>query len=618
MAVQLSHAVFCVLSLFCVLAKAPSKKRLKQKFNMSEATVLRRPVQQGGPFDRYHLAEKLVSKYPKSDTTEIDQEQQTARTQKGADDAWWTYWPSFARNLFFATQTGTYSPKHALREAPYVEQMSLESGMSAHGEYMIDLDFGFPRQTFRLQVDTGSSSLILPGDHCHGCRMRAKRGYRPRSRVSSIMQCKAADGCGQNTCVSGLCPAGSKTVGNEDRSKTSPIASDHVALHGRALGDSGGLECSADGKNTCCNPLDTDHCGFEVLYGGGDRVEGSIMRDTVLFDSLRLPPDLAFGVVDKQDGQGWSKYADGILGLGFSALSCIPTCVTPFVEHLYSAAKEVLPNVTDMFGICFGNWGGTLAFGGVQSRHIQADNLSWTPMRTTGGMYQYYTVLMQGLSLDGKQVYSDASPALVDTGTTLVMLQPDLFNRLVQSFQQRYAHLPGVTGNTSVLSAATDRQYCLWAKHSRSHVPGKPDWTGWPTIELVLDGLVLQLPPSLYFWREEGTDNWCFGIQPTPHTVAHRYNLIGDVALRGFYTMFDREAMLIGFAPTAEKCGDGKATSGRVWSARRDKSSESIATTFFWVALVLMIVSLVSAVGLLHWLCCCVEPESRSASSSHP
>ena len=176
--------------------------------------------------------------------------------------------------------------------------------------------------------------------------------------------------------------------------------------------------------------------------------------------------------------------------------------------------QEVVPNVTDMFGICFGNSGGSLAFGGAHSRHMQAGNLSWTPMRTTDGRYKYYTVGMQGISLGGEQVSADLAPALVDTGTTLLLLRPDLFQLLVRFFQERYPHLPGVTGNTSVLSAGD--QYCL-------NMGGTPDWSAWPTIELQLDGLVLQLPPSLYFWPQanpKSPHEWCFGIQPTPASVS--------------------------------------------------------------------------------------------------
>ena len=57
---------------------------------------------------------------------------------------------------------------------------------------------------------------------------------------------------------------------------------------------------------------------------------------------------------------GWSEFADGILGLGFSSLvralarqnlrvrvaacvcppqSCVPTCITPFVDRLFAGAK---------------------------------------------------------------------------------------------------------------------------------------------------------------------------------------------------------------------------------------------------------------------------------------
>ena len=67
-----------------------------------------------------------------------------------------------------------------------------------------------------------------------------------------------------------------------------------------------------------------------------DGQEGSIVRDTVWFNSLK--PDVAFGVVDSQFGRGWSERADGIVGFGFSTLvrACDGT-------NIYSLCVLMLP-----------------------------------------------------------------------------------------------------------------------------------------------------------------------------------------------------------------------------------------------------------------------------------
>ena len=69
-----------------------------------------------------------------------------------------------------------------------------------------------------------------------------------------------------------------------------------------------------------------------------DGQEGSIVRDTVWFNSLK--PDVAFGVVDSQFGRGWSERADGIVGFGFATL--VRACVR-CDKYIYSLCVLMLP-----------------------------------------------------------------------------------------------------------------------------------------------------------------------------------------------------------------------------------------------------------------------------------
>ena len=72
----------CFFTCFPVFFAVPARVT-----NVPEITVVRRYVQNGSSFDPYHPDEKLASKYAKSFSTAL-QEQQTARRNTG-DHTWW-------------------------------------------------------------------------------------------------------------------------------------------------------------------------------------------------------------------------------------------------------------------------------------------------------------------------------------------------------------------------------------------------------------------------------------------------------------------------------------------------------------------------------------------------
>ena len=134
--------------------------------------------------------------------------------------------------------------------------------------------------------------------------------------------------------------------------------------------------------------------------------------------------------------------------------------------------------------------------------------------------------------------------AVVDSGSTMLLLRRALYMSLVAQFQARYCHLQAVCTSPSVLDPPVDGvQSCL------EDLP----YGEWPVLELALDGVQLFLPPDLYF--VQSNNKYCFAVQPTPDTAGDM-NIIGDAVLRGFYTVYDRVSKKVGFAAAnADACG---------------------------------------------------------------
>lgn len=88
--------------------------------------------------------------------------------------------------------------------------------------------------------------------------------------------------------------------------------------------------------------------------------------------------------------------------------------------------------------------------------------------------------------------------AILDSGTSIMVLPHSLFSSLKEMFLTNYSHLPLAGG------LVLDGYYALSAEPSDS----------WPTLEFQIEGIVLSIPPANYFLKMDGGDQnvWVFGI----------------------------------------------------------------------------------------------------------
>jgi len=224
------------------------------------------------------------------------------------------------------------------------------------------------------------------------------------------------------------------------------------------------------------------------------------------------------------------------LGLGLPRLNCNPTCSPPAYEAVLNDEDTSIWG----FGMCLGDVGGKLVLGSIgKEEKLYHGTLSSVPMLSTGLFGTYYSVGLAGISVGGEPIkstsYSPPRQAIVDSGTTLLLLEKDIWDTLVQFFQARFCSLPGVCTEETIF----DRGVCLTQPPQ-----------GFPTLSFDFEGVRLDLPPSMYFIQYKA-DVFCLGIQP-----ANDRTVLGDTFMRAFYTFFDLARRRVAFArPNRQLCG---------------------------------------------------------------
>lgn len=273
-----------------------------------------------------------------------------------------------------------------------------------------------------------------------------------------------------------------------------------------------------------------------------------------------------------QESGRWPKKVDGILGLAFERLNCNPVCYEP-------AWMKIFPSKT--FTMCLGDENGLLSFPTLEDEATLASVANVVnPLATTattsklkhqlkvpvlGSPRTYYVVPSMGLAVvkDLSHLRSDNHPdneingdflliakspsvmknhsqsktnnnmgeAIVDSGTTLIIMPDAMWDRLVSYMQYNYCHLPGVCGSPSIfdaMDANSGQVPCL---------RGSPHEV-FPTLAFMMGEGALLVPPSLYFIRYK-EDVYCLAMQRGGMEML----VLGDALLRGFSVTYSPDAV---------------------------------------------------------------------------
>ncbi|GJD12522.1 Cathepsin D [Galdieria sulphuraria] len=238
--------------------------------------------------------------------------------------------------------------------------------------------------------------------------------------------------------------------------------------------------------------------------------------------------------------------AAGVLGLAYSSLSCNPTCISPVFHQLVESFS--LPNI---FSVLINQDIGAFVVGGVNSSLYEGP-IEYSSLANEQNP-QFYDVTIESVQVNSNSLSIPSFNAIVDTGTTLIVASPYIFDALKEYFQTNFCNVPGLcpsSSNPGVTWFGTD--YCV------NLTP--EELSQLPDIEFSLaGGVTLSLGPEHYMFHVSSNNifsaasgSYCLGIQPSSQNLGPTSDgnemILGNTLQLKYYLVFDRENKRIGFA----------------------------------------------------------------------
>nr|XP_034979914.1 embryonic pepsinogen-like isoform X1 [Zootoca vivipara]XP_034979915.1 embryonic pepsinogen-like isoform X2 [Zootoca vivipara] len=248
---------------------------------------------------------------------------------------------------------------------------------------------------------------------------------------------------------------------------------------------------------------------ISIQYGTGS-MEGYLGYDTVKVSGLSVS-DQPFGLSSSEPGIIflYSEF-DGILGLGYPNIAVDE--VTPVFDNMVEQGLVQ----QNLFSVYLNREasGSMVIFGGVDHSYFTGP-INWIPVTQEG----YWQIAVDSILVNGQTIAcSGGCQAIVDTGTSLLAGPGYEISKLQNAI--------GAT-------AAQYGQYDI----DCSNLPDMPD------VVFVINGIQYPLTPSAY--TNQVTQAGCTsGFQNTSGDLW----ILGDVFIREYYSIFDRENNQVGLA----------------------------------------------------------------------
>lgn len=273
------------------------------------------------------------------------------------------------------------------------------------------------------------------------------------------------------------------------------------------------------------------------VTSGSWSFSGNEFLDTVTLSPTLVIPNQSIGVASNSSGfQG----LDGVLGLGpvdltIGTLSPDSSTPVPTVtDNLFS--QGTIPD--NLLSLSFEPTttmsvkNGEMTFGGTDSARFTGD-ITWVPITSTSPSSQYW-------GIDGSILYGTSTSILTttagifDSGTTLVLIATDAFNRYVSATGAVH---DGATGLLSITPAQYDSLQSLFFEIGGATFEFTPNAQIWPRS---LNSAIGGSASGIYLViKDIGT--------PTGSGLDF---ILGYTFLERFYTVYDTGNQRVGVATT--------------------------------------------------------------------
>lgn len=278
-----------------------------------------------------------------------------------------------------------------------------------------------------------------------------------------------------------------------------------------------GSNCTSDAcnKHNTFGPADSatfqsigDH--FNLTYGTGT-VSGNTINDTMEIAGISIP--LSFGMASTTSDDFLDYPMDGILGLGRSASN---TMKFPTVMQAMKASDKLPANV---FGVNIqrqsdGSMDGELSFGAPDEAKFTGE-LSFSHTVPDG---KYWEIPIDDASYQGNRCKFTGKSAVIDTGTTYILLPPDDAKSL-------HSQIPGSSQDGELF-----------------HVPCSLK----EPIQIFISGVPYNITPADFIGKQLKGGSLCESNIIGMQAFEEGQWLLGDVFLKNVYTLFDIDRNRIG------------------------------------------------------------------------
>ncbi|KAL9555425.1 hypothetical protein MBANPS3_002365 [Mucor bainieri] len=267
---------------------------------------------------------------------------------------------------------------------------------------------------------------------------------------------------------------------------------------------------------------------WQVRYGDGSGVSGDIGHDTITLGNDISLDNYPFGIA-KEQAHGFARdpFMDGLFGLAFPALSAISN-KTSFVQELHKQGKIKEPLVSFWFGRSTADKKdstrqGEVMFGGVNADYFNG-HLAYIPVEQP----LFWKVPVRGVSINGQSIYDKAGSAILDTGTTLLVMPTAVSRKIHEA-------IPG---------ASFDALYG-WRMPCDSATTATKDIAF--TITLGEHDFSLAAADLVRESVEAGNGLCYSGIAESQSPMF----ILGDTFLKKYYSVYDYGNMRVGLAPSS-------------------------------------------------------------------
>lgn len=372
--------------------------------------------------------------------------------------------------------------------------------------YYGTLRLGTPAQNHTFVFDTGSGHLIVPSAFCRSETCKAHKRYR-RSASESALDIDS-DG---STIVPGA-PRDQITVSFGTGEVTGVFVEDIVCL-------------------------DTT---IAHNFGQSQAVEGS---------PSELPPgciNLRIVAATEMTEDPFSSFvSDGVLGLGLPSLS-----QTPEFNFMHVIGKSFASESpwSQTFGIFLSDQESQLALGGWDDDRLNGE-LYWNPVHRPE--LGHWMLRVKSLRVDGVilDFCKEGCHAVVDTGTSLMAVPTAVFSELYELMKHSAQTDGECRGRGPQLHFELENFTVSMGPEDYS----RPEW--------YKDGR--ETSPSFSASSDEGygptrDDMYCRPMLMTldlPEPVGPKLFILGEPALKKYYTVYDGDAQRVGIGRAATRPG---------------------------------------------------------------